>query len=167
MKTDPRANLPSVDELATPALTARFGHARVIRHARALVAEARTAFGRGENPSIEALPEKLRHRLDDGLRPVINATGVLLHTNVGRAPWSASAIRGSNLASGYSAVELDLDTGRRGHRGSGVEDRICALTGAQSALVVNNCAAAVLLMLSALARGQKVLVSRGELVGWD
>ena len=150
--------------MATSSLVERFGHARVIRHARKLIEQAREGLTRDEPMVLSALPAMLRKSLDDGLGSVINATGVLLHTNLGRAPWSDTARQAALVASGYTAVELDPQSGKRGHRGAGVEDRICALTGAESALVVNNCAAAVLLMLAAIARDKKVLVSRGELV---
>ncbi len=96
---------------------------------------------------------------------MLNATGVVLHTNLGRAPLAESARRAvADTAAGYSSLELDLATGKRGDRGLGVERWLVRLTGAGSALAVNNGAAAILLVLSALAAGRKVLVSRGELV---
>ncbi|MEK7329423.1 MAG: L-seryl-tRNA(Sec) selenium transferase, partial [Candidatus Eisenbacteria bacterium] len=99
------------------------------------------------------------------LRRVINATGVVLHTNLGRAPLSGPARQAvAEVARGYCSLEFDLATGRRGERGVGVERWLTRLTGAEAALVVNNGAAAVLLALSALAAGRKVVVSRGELV---
>ena len=99
------------------------------------------------------------------LRPVINAAGVVLHTNLGRAPLHPDAVAAlTAVARGYSTAELDLETGRRGGRGEGVRARLRALTGAEDALVVNNNAAAVLLALTALAAGREVLISRGELV---
>ncbi|MDD2336440.1 MAG: L-seryl-tRNA(Sec) selenium transferase [Geobacteraceae bacterium] len=100
-----------------------------------------------------------------GLRRVINGTGVILHTNLGRAPLSES-LRDTMLdaAFGYSTLEFDLETGARGSRAVHVEKLLCSLTGAEAAVVVNNNAAAVLLALSALARGKEVIVSRGELV---
>jgi L-seryl-tRNA(Ser) seleniumtransferase len=164
MSADPRSKLPSVDQLTTPELVAQFGHARVVRCARRIIEGARAAAVEGQTPVLEDLQLSLENELDDRLTPVINATGILLHTNLGRAPWGDSAIEAAQRAMGYTPVELELESGRRGHRGAGVEDRICALTGAESALVVNNCAAAVLLMLTALAKGRGVLVSRGELV---
>ncbi|MBU0549850.1 L-seryl-tRNA(Sec) selenium transferase, partial [Myxococcota bacterium] len=94
----------------------------------------------------------------------INATGVLLHTNLGRAPLGEGARAALAEAAGWTPIEIDLDTGLRGHRAATVEARLCALTGAEAALVVNNCAAAVLLTLTALTQGREVLVSRGELV---
>ncbi|HEX4816410.1 MAG TPA: L-seryl-tRNA(Sec) selenium transferase [Nonomuraea sp.] len=96
--------------------------------------------------------------------PVINATGVVLHTNLGRAPLSAAARAAVADAAGYSTVEFDLRTGRRGRRGVSARAMVCELTGAPAALVVNNAAAAILLVLSALARGREVVVSRGQLI---
>ncbi len=104
-------------------------------------------------------------RLRPSLRPVINATGVVLHTNLGRAPLSAEACAAiERVARGYCNLELDLEDGKRGSRYSHVEQLLTALTGAEAALVVNNNAAAVLLVLDSLARGREVVVSRGELV---
>lgn len=99
-----------------------------------------------------------------GLRRVINATGVVLHTNLGRAPLSENARRAVAEAAGYCALEYDLATGARGRRGARVEQLLAELTGAEDALVVNNCAAAALLVLTALARGGETIISRGELV---
>ena len=99
------------------------------------------------------------------LRPVINATGVILHTNLGRAPLAAPAAEAAaRIAGRYSTLEFDPQTGRRGKRHDLVADSLRYLTGAPAAAVVNNCAAAVLLMLTALARGKEVIVARGELV---
>jgi L-seryl-tRNA(Ser) seleniumtransferase len=99
-----------------------------------------------------------------GLRRVINATGVIIHTNLGRAPLAAEALAAAAAAQGYCNLEFDLESGARGLRAQAVEPLLCELTGAQAALVVNNAAAAVLLGLSALAGGGEVVVSRGELV---
>ena len=99
------------------------------------------------------------------LRRVLNATGVVLHTNLGRAPLAVAARAAvTAVASGYCSLEYDLETGRRGRRGAGVERWLERLTGAEASLAVNNGAAAVLLALAALAAGRPVLVSRGELV---
>ncbi|HHV34379.1 MAG TPA: L-seryl-tRNA(Sec) selenium transferase, partial [Syntrophomonadaceae bacterium] len=99
------------------------------------------------------------------LRPVINASGVVLHTNLGRAPLSDAACEAVlNVARGYCNLEMDLDSGERGERYSHVERLLCELTGAEAALVVNNNAGAVLLALHALASGKEVVVARGELV---
>jgi L-seryl-tRNA(Ser) seleniumtransferase len=99
------------------------------------------------------------------LRPVVNATGVVIHTNLGRSCLAAEAIQAvCDIAASYSSLEYDLETGTRGSRNSLVEGQLCRLTGAEAALVVNNNAAAVVLCLSALAKGAEVIVSRGELV---
>ena len=99
------------------------------------------------------------------LRPVINATGIILHTNLGRAPLPEAAVQAvAAVARGYCNLELDIATGRRGSRLAGVEPLLCELTGAEAGLAVNNCAAAVLLALAGLAGGGEVVVSRGELV---
>jgi L-seryl-tRNA(Ser) seleniumtransferase len=111
---------------------------------------------------IEAIVRALRA---PRLRPVINATGVVLHTNLGRAPLAAAAAQAAAAIAGrYSTLEFDPRTGRRGRRHDLVADSLRHLTGADAAAVVNNCAAAVLLMLTALAKGKEVIVGRGELV---
>ncbi|MCA1619029.1 MAG: L-seryl-tRNA(Sec) selenium transferase [Acidobacteria bacterium] len=100
-----------------------------------------------------------------GLRRVVNATGVVLHTNLGRAPLSEAARRAvAQEAAGYCTLEYDTETGARGRRGARAEELLAELTGAEDALVVNNCAAAALLVLTALARDGETVVSRGELV---
>jgi L-seryl-tRNA(Ser) seleniumtransferase len=101
---------------------------------------------------------------NSGLGRVINATGVILHTNLGRAPLSAAARRAVAEAAGYCSLEYDLASGERGRRGARAEDLLVQLTGAEGALVVNNCAAAALLVLTTLARDRETIVSRGELV---
>src|SRR5207237_254381 len=99
------------------------------------------------------------------LRPVVNATGVILHTNLGRAPLAAAAAEAAAAIAGrHSTLEFDPQTGRRGRRHDLAADLLCHLSGAEGAAVVNNCAAAVLLMLTALAKGKEVIVARGELV---
>jgi L-seryl-tRNA(Ser) seleniumtransferase len=111
---------------------------------------------------ISAVIESLRR---PRLRPVINATGVVLHTNLGRAPLAAAAAdAAAHIGTRYSTLEFDPATGRRGRRHDLVADALRHLTGAEAAAVVNNCAAAVLLMLTALAKGKEVIVGRGELV---
>ena len=104
-------------------------------------------------------------RISVGMRPVINATGVILHTNLGRAPMPERAVHAAAQAGrGYADLEVDRESGARGRRSTRAEAMLTALTGAQDALVVNNCAAALMLSLAALAKGKQVLVSRGELI---
>jgi len=109
--------------------------------------------------------ERIRSAHRCGLRRVINGTGVVLHTNLGRAPLAReAALAAAGTAMGYSTLEFDPETGRRGLRGGAVEQRLRELSGAEAALVVNNNAASVLLILSALGAGREAVVSRGELV---
>jgi L-seryl-tRNA(Ser) seleniumtransferase len=114
---------------------------------------------------IDGLAESIEADRRPNLRPAINATGIIIHTNLGRARLAREALAALQAAGAdHSNLELDLDTGRRGSRYAHVERLICELTGAQAALVVNNCAAAVLLSLTATAQGRKVVASRGELI---
>ncbi len=120
-------------------------------------------------PAAAALLDRaaalLRLRRRGRLQPVVNATGVVLHTNLGRAPLAAAAIRAvGDVAAGYCNLEYDLATGERGGRGAHVESLLRSLTGCGAALVVNNNAAATVLVLAALAAGREVLVSRGQLI---
>jgi L-seryl-tRNA(Ser) seleniumtransferase len=147
-------------------LVARHGR-KVVLFAiqRALQDERMTASVAEPQVRWERIEASIRELKESGLRPVINATGVVLHTNLGRAPLPASAAdAAAQIAGRYSNLELDLQTGRRGSRHIHAEKLLCQLSGAEAAGVVNNGAAAILLMLSALARGKEVLVSRGELV---
>ncbi|MBE3589681.1 MAG: L-seryl-tRNA(Sec) selenium transferase [Firmicutes bacterium] len=172
-------DLPAVHELlAHPAAAAwadRVAAPVRTRLAQELLAEWRQRLRSGEpSPAADAgglheyLGRALASRLEalwrGGLRRVINATGVVLHTNLGRAPLPAAALESAAGLSGYWSLEFDLVSGERGDRSELVADLLRALTGAEEALVVNNNAAAVLLLLSALAAGREVVVSRGELV---
>ncbi len=148
----------------------RGGRASVLRAVRTALEEARSGIRLGQALSIDpaSLAQRARAILDDErmtLRPVINATGILLHTGFGRAPLAEEAIAAvSEAARGYCNLELDLDDGTRGRR-TGVIDRLLRrLTGAAAATAVNNNAGATVLALRALARGREVIVSRGELV---
>ncbi len=175
--------LPSVDELlrvpAVQSSVARCGHAAVTGAARAALDQIRQeiANDRLDEPgiaaAIEELPSLIEHHLNESLgyslRPVINATGVILHTNLGRAPLSQEALRhAAEIAQGYSNLEFDLATGERGKRDSHTDRLFARLLNTPdrelSTIVVNNNAAAVLLSLNALAEGGEVIVSRGELV---
>src|SRR5262245_23097538 len=168
--TDPRRSLPSVDALlGEPEIAALVGpHPRtlVVRAAREALAAAR-ADGGGEPaggwvPVVRARAERLAV---PSLEPVINATGVVLHTNLGRAPLAAAAVTAmTRIAAGYATLEYDIGRGARGSRHDHARGLLCELTGAEDGLVVNNAAGALLLALSALARGGAAIVSRGELV---
>jgi len=114
--------------------------------------------------AVGRLEEVCRGETQARLRRVINATGVILHTNLGRAPLSEAARTAVQEASGYCTLEYDPSTGSRGKRGGQVEELLTQLTGAEAALVVNNCASAALLILTVLARDGETIVSRGELV---
>jgi L-seryl-tRNA(Ser) seleniumtransferase len=143
--------LPSVDRLA-------------ISVAREVLAERRRELIAGQLAEADLL-ERSRLRLRPSLRRVLNATGVILHTNLGRAPLALGARQAlARAARGYSNLEFDLETGGRGSRRTHVEALLRELTGAEAALVVNNCAAAVLLAAAALAQGRELVVSRGQLV---
>lgn len=175
-----RRAIPSIERLLDrPALVAAAG-----RHGRSTVAAAarRAAEAWRERLALAetddaTTPDDVARWLEDriaadldarttpSLTPVINATGVVIHTNLGRAPLAAEAIEHvARLAAGYTNLEYDLEAGTRGQRHVHAERLLCQLTGAEAALVVNNNAAAALLALAALASGREVIVSRGELV---
>jgi L-seryl-tRNA(Ser) seleniumtransferase len=151
-----------VDELARAA-----GDPLAVDAARAVLARARGQIEAGREPGDLAaeLQLELARVRAPRLRRVINATGVIVHTNLGRAPLAAAALEQvADAARGYSNLEYDLEAGSRGSRQAHVAELLRRLTGAEAALVVNNNAAAVLLALAALAEGREVLVSRGELI---
>jgi L-seryl-tRNA(Ser) seleniumtransferase len=166
--------LPSVDRMLQEepiaALVTRWGHDLTVGVAREALDAARQAIlGGQECPSTEVLArevgKRLAARLQPTLCPAINATGVVIHTNLGRAPLSAEARAAMDaVAAGYSNLEYDLEAGRRGSRYVHAEEILCRLTGAEAALVVNNNAAAVLLVLMCFAQGKEVVISRGQLV---
>lgn len=146
-------------ELVSEAL----GHA--VTETRRQILSGELAVEVTEEQLLEQAEQYLNHRFKANFRRVLNATGVVLHTNLGRAPLAESAIAAiSRTAWGYSNLELNLATGERGSRYEHVEDLICRLTGAEAALVVNNNAAAVLLVLREMAKNREVIVSRGQLV---
>jgi L-seryl-tRNA(Ser) seleniumtransferase len=166
--------LPGVDKVISDErvarLAARYPHELLVSLVRRQLESARAAITAGKpSPSLDDIVESVTSQLDDlenpTLRPLINATGVVLHTNIGRAPLSREAILAMEAVSkGYSNLEFDLDSGRRGSRNVHVEQLLCQLSGAEAALVVNNNASGVLLSLTALARRKEVIVSRGEAV---
>ena len=166
--------LPSVDRLlqegAVAALAGRWGHELTVAAVRETLDTARRAIRGGEAaPPPAALASAAGARLAACLRPtlhpVVNAAGVIVHTNLGRAPLSAEARAAMDaVAAGYSNLEYDLEAGERGSRYVHAEELLCRLTGAEAALVVNNNAAAVLLILMALAQDREVIISRGQLV---
>jgi L-seryl-tRNA(Ser) seleniumtransferase len=163
--------LPSIDELlARPSLQALIASAprpRVLEALRGAVEKARARLLKGEAQGFDEAEVHSAYEAlgKSNLRRVHNATGVVLHTNLGRAPLSPRALeRLIRIGGGYSNLELDLDQGERGSRYEPVVELLRKLTGAEDALVVNNGAAAVLLAFSALAGGKEAIVSRGELV---
>ena len=162
--------LPAVDAaLAWPEAEGwgvRFGRGAVVAAIRATLAAARAQILSGEPASVgpEEVEATLGRQQTPGLREVLNATGVLLHTNLGRAPLAPQAIERVVAAGGAASVELDLASGGRGRREAAISSKLEALVGCEAATVVNNGAAAVLIALSALAQGREVIVSRGELV---
>jgi L-seryl-tRNA(Ser) seleniumtransferase len=171
--------LPSVDALLKTATASRLlsqtGPEGLSRIARQALDEIRSDLqsagmdGLSREALIAAAEERMARLADaeqrSGLQRVINATGVMLHTNLGRAPLSQAARRAvAETAAGYCTLEYDLATGRRGRRGARTEQLLAQLTGAEDALVANNCAAAALLVLTVTAREGETIVSRGELV---
>ena len=171
--------IPAVDQVcADPAVEALFqeySRELVVDEIRLQLDDLRRAARRGGldqkglETRIKSLPASIRNsieeRMEPSLRRVINATGVIIHTNIGRAPVSRSfAEKALQVASGYSNLEFDLQKGKRGHRDQLFEQRMVRLLGCEAATVCNNNAAALLLILNTFALGKKVLVSRGELV---
>jgi len=170
--------IPSIDELlAQPrlaALSRRVDRNLVVEVARAVLADLRsriagdsnwTALGLNAASVEELISNEVERILSRSLQPVINATGVILHTNLGRAPLTETALdEFRRSATQYSNLEYDLEAGARGKRDVHTAELLTRLTGAEAAIVVNNCAAAVLVTLAALARGGEVVVSRGELI---
>lgn len=164
--------LPSVNELLQHAngLLKIEGHQRTVQALRIALESVRTAIKQGAPlPTAAEIIDQARSALQASLdtrhSPLINATGVIIHTNLGRAPLSTAA-QAAMLAAAqdYSPLEFDMQSGQRGKRGAHVEQLLCEITGAEAALIVNNCAFATVLMLGALAMGKGVLISRGQLV---
>ncbi len=166
--------LPSVDELlhsvSGQQLVQRFSRSMTLQAVRASISHARSQIRQGTPcPSSDQILTVAERFLGESqrpnLQPVINATGVIINTNLGRSPLSLEALQAvQRVAGGYANLEYELEIGERGSRHSHVSSLLCELTGAEAALVTNNNAAAVLLALSALALGREVIISRGQLV---
>ena len=171
---DKLRQIPGVDRLlgeeAVQELITTHGHRQTVDALRETLDAVRDKVRAGADvPGVAALVAwasvRLQERLAPTLRPVINGTGVIIHTNLGRAPLSVAARAATEaVGRGYSTLEYDLQAGRRGHRTVHAERLLCELTGAEAALVVNNNAGAVLLALTGLAQGRGVIISRGQLV---
>ncbi len=168
-------SLPSVDDVlaghALTSMTQSLPHSMVLDAARASIEAARNALISGENIRVNAgiLAEQARNSLEQTLAPslrrVINATGVIVHTNLGRSSLAEQACQAVlEAAKSYSTLEYDVQNMQRGSRHAHCEKLICALTGAEAAIAVNNNAAAVMMVLSEFAAGHEAVVSRGELV---
>jgi L-seryl-tRNA(Ser) seleniumtransferase len=177
-KAEQLRRIPSVDELLSrPRLAdfaTRMDRNLLVALLRDVLAEVRAQIGAPTSTTVtsfdadsieELIAAEADRILQASLQPVINATGVILHTNLGRAPLPSAIVDAiKNVATQYSNLEYDLAAGARGKRDDHTRDLLTRLTGAEDAIVVNNCAAAVLLVLAALAKGGEVLVSRGELI---
>ena len=177
-KTDLLRSLPSVDDLLRldqiAKLKSRCAHQQLVQWIRESVDGHRQKILAGETSAsstddiVASIVSKVEQRAEsDGgqsLQRVINATGIMLHTNLGRAPLAQRAIDRVNEATAFTNVELDLATGKRSKRGKRAMGLLSRLTGADDAIVVNNCAAATMLVLQAVAGGQEVIISRGQLV---
>jgi L-seryl-tRNA(Ser) seleniumtransferase len=174
MTVNPFRAVPAVnDVLQTPLVAALAGvhaHEVIVDAVRVELAELRQRLGEGEGgAAVEAVAARVVDRLGQSqrpkLRPVINATGIVLHTNLGRAPLAEEAAQAAyEAARGYLNLELDLETGKRSSRQLAVREWLCRLTGAESATVVNNNAAATVIALRALCLGREVVISRGQLI---
>lgn len=168
-------SLPSIDELLRTETVSTLLPIAGVKHltqlARSVVDSLRVEIGHGNLTESDLLSVAAKRLIDaweseskTGVRRVINATGVVIHTNLGRAPLSVQAKNAVENAAGYCTLEYDIETGGRGGRGQRAESLIAELTGAEAAVIVNNCAAAAFLVLSVFASGGEVIVSRGELV---
>lgn len=168
------SRLPKVGDLLDSAdwaeLLAQYSRAQVKGALETELELARQAIraGNKEVPYPRHFLDRVERRLKTLRQPgpvrVLNATGVIIHTNLGRAPLAQQAVMAASAAAGYCNLEMDMDCGERGSRHAHVQELLCRLTGAEAALVVNNNAAAVLLALGAVARGREGIISRGQLV---
>ena len=169
MTDDPRRQLPSVERLlqepAVAALVAVAPRPVVLAAVREAIEAARHSRAGPPDSWADDVSERVARRGDLSLRPVLNATGVVIHTNLGRSPLAPSAMHAlAQVAEGYSTLEFDLAAGVRLHRGEHCRSLLIELCGAEDALVVNNAASALVLALNAHAGGLEVVISRGELV---
>ena len=180
MNNETLRQLPSVDELlnavALEGLEEQYSRDVIVNAIRTVLEELRLAITTGETASptpegfsVESICQRitsyLHEKFSPSLRKAVNATGIILHTGLGRAVLPQQAVEAINdVATGYSTLAIDIESGRRGHRDVHLNDLLCELTGAEAATVVNNNAAATMLILNTLARGREVIVSRGQLV---
>src|SRR6516164_4822335 len=177
MGDNPFRNLPSVNDIldstAVKALARDHAHDLIISAIREELAEVRQQLSQGLPVDGECRAEvvaarvarRVHHQVKPKLRTVINATGILLHTNLGRAPIAEEAAHAAfEAARGYLNLELDLDTGKRSSRQAAIREWVCRLTGAESATAVNNNAAATVIVLRALCQAKEVIISRGQLI---
>jgi len=177
MSASPFRELPSVNDVlqspAIQALTADHAHGQLVAAIRHELTAVRDRLRRGESldgtVAIQTVAarvvERLGRELRPKLRPVINATGIVLHTNLGRAPIAEEAAKAAyEAARSYLNLELDLETGKRSSRPLAIREWLCRLTGAESATAVNNNAAATVIALRALCQGKEVIISRGQLI---
>ncbi|MGC6447451.1 MAG: L-seryl-tRNA(Sec) selenium transferase [Rubripirellula sp.] len=172
----PFRSIPSVDRLLRSEDLAHlddlYPRSTVVRWVREAIQEYRTEVSAGKKIPQEKIANHIHERVlhqeklyrGDKIRPVINATGILLHTNLGRAPLAERAIERLTQAAGASNVELNLHSGNRNHRGDHCVELLQGLTGCEDAVLVNNCAAATMMVLQTTAQGREVIISRGQLV---
>ncbi len=174
-KLNPLRRLPSVAKLLEhPALVQakdRHPHNLIVAGVRRKIEKLRKKLATGDSPDLDpdTLASHIAAKLDaetmPKLHPVINATGVVLHTNLGRSPLHEEAARAAyEAARGYLNLEIDLAARERSSRQEVVRSGLCALTGAESATAVNNCAAATVIVLKTIAEGKEIIVSRGQLI---
>ena len=165
---DSRRNLPAVqallDEAEQDDFLSTVPRSVLVDTVRSALEFVRQGGEKPDNGWIAEIRRRVERTLTPNLKPVINATGVVLHTNLGRAPLAQAAREAISRVSRYSTLEYDIDTGERGSRHSHVRDSLLRLTGAEDAIVVNNAAAAMIVVLNSLACGGETIVSRGELV---
>src|SRR6516225_1194295 len=177
MGQNPFRDLPSVNDLlqctALQEATRCYAHEVIVAAVRQELDDVRQRLGTGQDVNgrtgLESLAlavrDRLARELQPKLRPVINATGIVLHTNLGRAPIAEEAAKAAyESACGYLNLELDLDTGKRSSRQAAIREWVCRLTGAESATAVNNNAAATVIVLRALCQAKEVIISRGQLI---